>query len=95
VSAPRDKEKDGFRILTAAELGAVLSETPSAAANLDAMRPGAVVLHPKYGLGRITALEGAGPDRKGRVAFSVGGERTFLLAKAGLRVVGRNGPVVE
>ena len=30
------------------------------------------MLHPEYGLGRIVAVEGAGPNRKGRVAFAVG-----------------------
>ena len=48
------------------------------------------MLHPEYGLGRIVAVEGAGPNRKGRVAFAVGPERTFVLAKAPLRTVGRS-----
>ena len=60
-----------------------------ATADLDALRPGVSVLHPEYGLGRIVAVEGAGPNRKGRVAFAVGPERTFVLAKAPLRTVGR------
>ena len=50
------------------------------------------MLHPEYGLGRIVAVEGAGPNRKGRVAFAVGPERTFVLARSPLRTVGRSSP---
>ena len=48
------------------------------------------MLHPEYGLGRIVAIDGAGPNRKGRVAFAVGPERTFVLAKSPLRPVGQD-----
>jgi DNA helicase-2/ATP-dependent DNA helicase PcrA len=47
------------------------------------------VLHPQYGIGRIVAIDGAGPNRKGRVAFTVGGEKTFILSKSPLRAVTR------
>ncbi len=80
-----------FRLTTAADLGSAgagTSLTPTAA-DLDAFRPGVSVLHPEYGLGRIVSVEGAGPNRKGRVAFAVGPERTFVLSKSPLRTVGR------
>ena len=76
----------GFRLTTAA----ALAGGPGASAgpdDLNAFRPGVAVLHPQYGLGRIVAIDGAGPNRKGRIAFAVGGERTFVLAKAPLRPV--------
>jgi DNA helicase II / ATP-dependent DNA helicase PcrA len=38
------------------------------------------------------AVDGAGPNRKGRVAFAVGPERTFVLAKSPLRPVVRTAP---
>ena len=75
----------GFRLTTAAALGGATSASPGA--NLDALRPGVNVIHPAYGIGRIVAIDGAGPDRKGRVAFTVGGERTFVLSKSPLRPV--------
>ena len=50
---------------------------------------GQTVAHPQYGLGRIVALEGEGSGRKGRVAFAVGPPRTFILAQAPLRSVGK------
>jgi DNA helicase II / ATP-dependent DNA helicase PcrA len=74
----------GFRLTTAAELAGATAPAPGS--NLDAFRPGVSVLHPQYGLGRIVAIDGAGPNRKGRVAF-VGGEKTFVLAKSPLRPV--------
>jgi DNA helicase-2/ATP-dependent DNA helicase PcrA len=77
----------GFRLTTAAALEG--EPAPSApAAGLDEFRPGVRVMHPEYGLGRIVAIDGAGPNRKGRVAFAVGGERTFVLARSPLRPVG-------
>jgi DNA helicase-2/ATP-dependent DNA helicase PcrA len=77
----------GFRLTTAAELGGGASSS-GRSADLNAFRPGASVLHPQYGIGRIVAIDGAGPNRKGRVAFTVGGEKTFILAKSPLRLVG-------
>ena len=47
---------------------------------------------PRVRAGRIVAVDGAGPNRKGRVAFAVGPERTFVLAKSPLRTVGRGKP---
>jgi DNA helicase-2/ATP-dependent DNA helicase PcrA len=87
---PRGHEAPRFpRLGTAAELLGAGSEPISTGnAALDAFRPGSTVLHPTYGLGRIVAIDGAGPDRKGRVHFTVGGERTFILAKSPLRLVG-------
>jgi DNA helicase-2/ATP-dependent DNA helicase PcrA len=77
----------GFRLTTAASLGGSGQAGPPD--DLSAFQPGVPVLHPQYGLGRIIAIDGAGPDRKGRVAFAVGGERTFVLSKSPLRPVTR------
>ncbi len=74
-----------FRLMTAADLADAAPAGPPA--DLDAFRPGVSVVHPQYGIGRIVAIDGAGPNRKGRVAFTVGGERTFVLAKSPLRPV--------
>ena len=56
---------------------------------LESLKPGVSVIHPEYGLGRIVSIEGEGSGRKGRVAFAVGPVRTFVLAKAPLRPVGK------
>ncbi len=78
-----------FRLMTAADLaGPKLAATPSATPDeLGAFQPGVSVMHPQYGIGRIIAVDGAGPNRKGRVAFTLGGERTFILAKAPLKAM--------
>jgi DNA helicase-2/ATP-dependent DNA helicase PcrA len=81
-----------FRLTTAADLaaagdGAGASHPATAPPDLDAFRPGVAVLHPQYGIGRIIAIDGAGPNRKGRVAFTLSGEKTFILAKSPLRLV--------
>lgn len=78
--------RPGFRLITAAELSGQPSSRMGAAP-LDEFRPGLSVRHPQYGIGRIVAIDGAGPNRKGRVAFAVGGEKTFVLARSPLRPV--------
>jgi DNA helicase-2/ATP-dependent DNA helicase PcrA len=79
----------GFRLVTPADLAGAVAEV-AGRPDLAAFRPGASVVHPQYGLGRIVAIDGAGPNRKGRIAFAVGGERTFVLAKSPLRLAGGN-----
>jgi DNA helicase II / ATP-dependent DNA helicase PcrA len=87
-AAPRE-----FRLMTAADLAA--RGTPIAAGGMpthqeiESLKPGVSVIHPEYGLGRIVAIEGEGSGRKGKVAFAVGPARTFVLAKAPLRPVGK------
>lgn len=88
-SKPSNAPPPSFRLTTAANLGGAGGPaTPPS--NLDAFRPGISVLHPEYGLGRVVAIEGAGPNRKGRIAFAVAGERTFVLARSPLKVVGKS-----
>jgi DNA helicase-2/ATP-dependent DNA helicase PcrA len=90
----RPSAAPSFRMTTAAELGTTAGPSfpGPTEADLDAFRPGVSVLHPEYGLGRIVTVDGAGPNRKGRVAFAVGPERTFVLSKSPLRTVGRGHP---
>ncbi len=86
----RPSPKPGeFRLMTAADLaGPKLAALPGPSADaLVAFQPGTSVMHPQYGIGRIVAVDGAGPNRKGRVAFTVGGEKTFILAKSPLKPV--------
>ncbi|APW63659.1 ATP-dependent helicase [Paludisphaera borealis] len=80
-----------FRLTTAAQLGGGSFPTTTPTSDLDAFRPGASVLHPEYGLGRIVSVDGAGPNRKGKIAFTLSGEKTFVLAKSPLKVVGKAG----
>jgi DNA helicase II / ATP-dependent DNA helicase PcrA len=83
-----------FRLVTAAELPGALGGPAAgklgSTVDLEAFRPGVPVLHPEFGLGKIMEIVGAGPNRKGRVAFGVGPVRTFVLAKSPLRPVGRS-----
>lgn len=78
----------GFKLITAADLANASPAATSGPPELAGFVPGASVVHPNYGIGRITQVEGNGPNRKAKIAFAVGGERTFVLAKAPLRLVG-------
>lgn len=82
---PSAPPPSGFRLMTAAELA---GSAASVGDELAKFRPGVTVRHPEYGLGRIVSIDGAGPGRKGRVAFAVGGEKTFVLAMSPLKTVG-------
>jgi DNA helicase-2/ATP-dependent DNA helicase PcrA len=81
------------RLITAADLPGARGDQAAASSwdqvDLDAFQVGGSVLHPDYGLGKITTIEGAGPNRKARIAFAGGSVRTFVLAKSPLRLVGR------
>jgi DNA helicase-2/ATP-dependent DNA helicase PcrA len=72
-----------FRLTTAAELAGGAPRST----NLETFRPGVLVFHPLYGIGRIITIDGAGPNRKGKVAFTLGSERTFVLAQSPLKPV--------
>jgi DNA helicase-2/ATP-dependent DNA helicase PcrA len=93
----RPRPPRNLRLMTAADLqtGRSTASTPpsttdvSPPTDLDSFRPGASVLHPQYGLGRIMTIDGAGANRKARIAFTLGGERTFVLAKAPLKLMSR------
>ena len=79
-----------FRLTTASDLmanGVVKTLGGPSDDVLNSFEPGVSVMHPQYGIGRIVAIDGAGPNRKGRVAFTLGGERTFILAKSPLKPV--------
>jgi DNA helicase-2/ATP-dependent DNA helicase PcrA len=90
-SQPAHRES---RLITAADLpggrGSPAPGNSSGQVDLDSFQVGGSVLHPDYGLGKIAAIEGAGPGRKARVAFAGGSVRTFVLAKSPLRPVGRS-----
>ena len=71
--------------MTAAALGGGSAESYTPSDDLAVFRAGVSVLHPEYGLGKIVSVDGAGPNRKGKVVFAVGGEKVFVLSKAPLR----------
>jgi DNA helicase II / ATP-dependent DNA helicase PcrA len=66
---------------------------PSAPASTAAMpdsklQPGNVVMHERFGKGKVLNLEGSGPDRKAEIHFEVGGIKKLLLRFAKLDVIG-------
>jgi DNA helicase-2/ATP-dependent DNA helicase PcrA len=94
-SSPSDRVSPGpFRLTTAAALASGsggLPQGPPDGLNADTVRPGDTVVHSQFGIGRLVAIEGDGPRRKGTVAFAVGVPRTFVLALAPLRLLSRAG----
>jgi DNA helicase-2/ATP-dependent DNA helicase PcrA len=72
------------------EAGITLPKQPEATAAGKVLHyaEGMMVRHDKYGAGRVTEVSGYGDSRKVKVRFSKAGERTFLVEKAKLAVVG-------
>lgn len=47
---------------------------------------GSPVLHPQYGAGKVLAVHGFGEERRARIAFVVGGDKTFILERSSLEL---------
>ncbi len=78
----------GASLQTAADLA---GQSAPADLSPDDFSHGMLVLHPQYGLGRIVALSGSGPQRQATVDFLAGtGRKKFLLQQSPLRPVQRN-----
>ncbi|WP_202390709.1 ATP-dependent helicase [Flavobacterium sp. Sd200] len=61
----------------------------SAAALPDSkLAPGNVVMHERFGKGKVINLEGVGADKKAEIQFEVGGVKKLLLRFAKLDVIG-------
>jgi len=74
------------QLTTAAELAN--GGEPLPPVSPDVFHQGMLVRHPKYGLGRVVALSGAGAGRKATVDFaSAVGRKKFMLANSPLRPV--------
>jgi DNA helicase-2/ATP-dependent DNA helicase PcrA len=52
------------------------------------LKPGDVVLHEKFGQGKITEIEGHWPETKATIIFTGAGEKKLLLKYAKLNIVG-------
>jgi DNA helicase-2/ATP-dependent DNA helicase PcrA len=50
---------------------------------------GMLVRHATYGTGRVLELSGYGAMRRIRIRFQTAGERTFVLNKVTLEVIGK------
>jgi DNA helicase-2/ATP-dependent DNA helicase PcrA len=53
----------------------------------DAYQPGAVVEHPKFGLGKILSTNGAGEEKIAVVRFDTAGEKKMFVAFAPLKIL--------
>ncbi len=53
----------------------------------DNIRVGSFVEHEKFGIGKITALEGSGGNRKATISFKNSGERNILLKYAKMKII--------
>ncbi len=73
------------------QAGAGNADEPLIVTPPEAFEQGMVVRHPEYGLGKITAISGAGPKRSASVTFaSAAGEKKFLLIHSRLSVAKSN-----
>lgn len=58
----------------------VTSSTPSKGnTNTQSLLEGMIIMHERFGKGKIVSLEGAGADRKAEILFDIGGLKKLLL----------------
>lgn len=64
----------------------IRQQTVTAAA-VDGLQVGQIVMHERFGKGKIVNLEGVGGDRKAEILFEVGGLKKILLRFAKLQIL--------
>jgi len=57
------------------------------ASDTSALQTGMSVEHPKFGKGKVVAVEGNGPNKKATVFFSAIGNKNLLLRFARLKIL--------
>jgi DNA helicase-2/ATP-dependent DNA helicase PcrA len=64
------------------------SASPKSAPVDDRLASGVVVMHERFGKGKVLGIEGAGQDKKAEIDFEVGGIKKLLLRFAKLDIIG-------
>ena len=89
--APRSSTAVAPRVIPPQRLKPVSSMHPAATVSpvgsLLALRVGSVIEHQRFGVGTVTALDGAGDNQKATVAFRNAGTKQLLLKYARYKVV--------
>lgn len=84
------KEKPGIRVRPGPGFSKVnnnRTDTSFDASDTSALQTGMNVEHPKFGKGRVVAVEGNGPNKKATVFFSDIGNKNLLLRFARLKII--------
>jgi DNA helicase-2/ATP-dependent DNA helicase PcrA len=55
---------------------------------MERMTAGTLVRHAVYGIGKVLEVSGYGAGRRAKVRFAAHGDKTFVLDKAPLEIVG-------
>lgn len=81
-----NNKEEGLQIRKLKELSKAISSTQGKA-DTSGLEQGQVVMHERFGKGKILNLEGVGADRKAEIHFEVGGIKKLLLRFAKLNVI--------
>jgi len=81
-----NNKEEGPQIRKLKELSKAISSTKGQA-DTSGLEQGQVVMHERFGKGKILNLEGVGADRKAEIHFEVGGIKKLLLRFAKLNVI--------
>lgn len=81
-----NNKEEGPQIRKLKELSKAISSTQGKA-DTSGLEPGQVVMHERFGKGKILNLEGVGADKKAEIHFEVGGIKKLLLRFAKLQVI--------
>ena len=61
---------------------------PVATGDIPDVAVGNTILHERFGKGVVIEIEGSGADRKAKVRFENGGEKTLILRFAKFKIIG-------
>ena len=88
-SAPRTSQPKPKNLKPVATVSAAKGPTAQNSTEvIDAIQPGMMVRHDKFGTGKVLSCEGSGNSRKAVVFFEGVGQKTLILAFAKLTIVG-------
>ena len=64
-----------------------ISPSSSSSNENSSLQEGQIIMHERFGKGKILNLEGAGADKKAEIYFDVGGIKKLLLRFAKLNIL--------
>ncbi len=75
-------------VRTATSRLSAASANPTTSATADALAPGNIIEHERFGIGKVIHVDGVGENRKATVEFRNAGQKQLLLKFAKFKVVG-------
>lgn len=87
ITEERDKVRATHDIRKLREMSSATKSNAKLPEEFNGLKEGNLIMHERFGKGKILNLEGAGADRKAEILFEVGGIKKLLLRFAKLKIL--------